>query len=478
MHIPDPDSHALQIFCQVLRHAFGQGGDQGAESFLRRHPHFGKNIVYLSFNGANCHLRVHQPCGPQDLFGHLAGPLHLPLARGGGNAEHLGDPGKELIKGQGPVVKGRGQAEAVFHQFRFSGQISTVHGPDLGDGHMAFIHNKQKVFGKIVDEGIGGLPGLSAVKITGIVLYAVTVADLQHHLHVVGHPLLDALGFQRLLVVQKHLLLPVHIRLYVPHGAFELFRPGGIMGGGEDGRMVADGQQFAGKGVDLGNPVDLIPEEADPVGAVFGAHGENIQNISPDPEGAPLKVHVVSLELNLHQPAHDLVALYLHARPQGDGELQVLRRISQCIDAGNGGNDDHIPPLVQGAGGGMPQPVDLFVDGGGLFYIGVGRGNVGFGLVVIVIRDEILHRTVRKKGPQLAAKLGGQGLVVGQHQRGLLHLLNDLGHGIGLAAAGNTQQHLELVTRQHAPRQLFYGLGLVSLRGEGGYYMKAHTQQL
>lgn len=37
---------------------------------------------------------------------------------------------------------------------------------------------------------------------------------------------------------------------------------------------------------------------------------------------------------------------------------------------------------------------------------------------------------------------------------------------------------LELVTRQHAPRQLFYGLGLVSLRGEGGYYMKAHTQQL
>ena len=34
VHIPDPDSHALQIFRQVLRHAFGQGGDQGTRALI------------------------------------------------------------------------------------------------------------------------------------------------------------------------------------------------------------------------------------------------------------------------------------------------------------------------------------------------------------------------------------------------------------------------------------------------------------
>ena len=61
---------------------------------------------------------------------------------------------------------------------------------------------------------------------------------------------------------------------------------------------------------------------------------------------------------------------------------------------------------------------------------------------VIIVGNEIFHRIVGKKFPELAAKLGGQGLVVGQHQGGPVQLFDHRGHGEGLTGAGNTQQRL------------------------------------
>jgi hypothetical protein len=45
----------------------------------------------------------------------------------------------------------------------------------------------------------------------------------------------------------------------------------------------------------------------------------------------------------------------------------------------------------------MAHAVDLLVDRGILLDIGVGARDIGFGLVVIVIADEIFDRVVRKK---------------------------------------------------------------------------------
>ena len=89
-------------------------------------------------------------------------------------------------------------------------------------------------------------------------------------------------------------------------------------------------------------------------------------------------------------------------------------------------------------------------------------GNVRLRLVVVVVGDEILHRILREKLPELLAELGRQGLVVGQHQGGPLDLFDDLGHGVGLAAAGDAQQHLLAQPRLQPRRQLLNGLGLVA----------------
>ena len=78
-------------------------------------------------------------------------------------------------------------------------------------------------------------------------------------------------------------------------------------------------------------------------------------------------------------------------------------------------------------------------------------GDIGLRLVVVVVGHEILHRVVGEEFLELGAQLGGQGLVVGQHQGGTLHLLDDLGHGEGLARAGDAQQGLLVQPRLRRP---------------------------
>ena len=89
-------------------------------------------------------------------------------------------------------------------------------------------------------------------------------------------------------------------------------------------------------------------------------------------------------------------------------------------------------------------------------------GDIRLRLVVVVVGHEILHGVVGEELPELLAQLGGQRLVVGQHQRGAVDLLDDLGHGVGLSGAGDALEHLLPQTVFQPLRQLFDGLRLVA----------------
>jgi hypothetical protein len=66
----------------------------------------------------------------------------------------------------------------------------------------------------------------------------------------------------------------------------------------------------------------------------------------------------------------------------------------------------------------VAHPVDLLVDRGVLLDVGVGARDVGLGLVVVVVGDEVLDRVVGEELAQLAVELRGQRLVRRQDQRG------------------------------------------------------------
>jgi hypothetical protein len=102
-------------------------------------------------------------------------------------------------------------------------------------------------------------------------------------------------------------------------------------------------------------------------------------------------------------------------------------------------------PLEQAPGGGEPEAVDLVVDRGLLLDVGVGLGNVGLGLVVVVVGDEVLDGVSREERLELLVELGGESLVVGEDDRGPVHLRDHGGHGERLPGAGHAEEHLVLV---------------------------------
>ncbi len=68
--------------------------------------------------------------------------------------------------------------------------------------------------------------------------------------------------------------------------------------------------------------------------------------------------------------------------------------------------------------------------------------DVGFGLVVIVVGDEVLHRVLGEEIPELGVVLRGEGFIVGDYQRGPLHPRHHIGDGEGFARAGRAEQNL------------------------------------
>ena len=120
----------------------------------------------------------------------------------------------------------------------------------------------------------------------------------------------------------------------------------------------------------------------------------------------------------------------------------------------------------------MAELVYLLVDVGILLYVGVSLRHVGLGLIVVVIGDEILHGVVGEEVPELRGKLGGEGLVVGDDEGRTLELLDDVGHGEGLAAAGDAHKSLGVKSLACAFHQAVDGLRLVSRRPEVGGYLE------
>ena len=90
--------------------------------------------------------------------------------------------------------------------------------------------------------------------------------------------------------------------------------------------------------------------------------------------------------------ARDLLALFEHQQHAVVGFGRT-----EAVDATDAGDDDAIAALEQRARGGEAQLVQLVVDGGFFFDVDVAGRNVGFGLVVIVIADEILDGVGRER---------------------------------------------------------------------------------
>ncbi len=101
----------------------------------------------------------------------------------------------------------------------------------------------------------------------------------------------------------------------------------------------------------------------------------------------------------------------------------------------------------------QPHLLDMLVDGRVFLDEQVARRHIGLGLVVIVVRDEILDGVLGKELPHFRVELRSQGFIGRQHQRGTSQPGDHIGHRVRFPRAGHAQQGLVHQSVPHAVDQ-------------------------
>ena len=199
--------------------------------------------------------------------------------------------------------------------------------------------------------------------------------------------------------------------------------------------------------------------------------GEDLDGVAAHAERAAHEIHVAALVLLGDEVGEQgaLVEPVADLHLEGHGGVGLDR--ADTVDAGDRGDDDDVVALEQRARGRVAHAVDLLVDRGFLLDEGVGARHIGFRLVVVVVGDEIFDRVVGEEVLELGIELRGQRLVRRQDERRALRLLDHLGHGEGLAGAGDAEQDLGAVVLADALDEVADGGRLVAGGLEIGHHL-------
>ena len=230
--------------------------------------------------------------------------------------------------------------------------------------------------------------------------------------------------------------------------------------------MVHVIDNVAGERMQNRERLDLVTEHLDADRELL-VHGDDLDRVAAHAERAASKGHVVTHVLHGDEAPQESVTVDDHTAFQLDHAGHVLFGGTEAVDARHGGDDDGVSPREQRVGRAVAQALDLVIDRRILLDKGVRLGNVGLGLVVVVVRHEVLDGVVRQQLPELSGELGGERLVRLEDQRGTLQLLDEPGCGGALARTGRAHEDDILFAVSDARSQLLDGLGLVARRRVG-----------
>ena len=331
---------------------------------------------------------------------------------------------------------------------------------------MGLVDEEDEVVGEVVDQRVGRASRGTAIEDARVVLDAGAEAELTHHLHVVAGALLEPVRLELLAVLLEVRDLVAHLALDLVDRALHRLLLDDVVARRPDRDVVDHVEDLPRQRVEVLDRLDLVAEELDPIGGLRVCR-EDLEDLAARPEGSAGQVLVVTAVLHPDQLAKDV----LPVDPVADLEelhlLAVEVRRADPVDAGDRGDDDHVVAGEERGGRRVAEPVDLVVDRGVLLDVEVLRRDVGLGLVVVVVADEVLDGVVREELPELVAELRRQRLVVRDHQRRSLHALDRRGHREGLAGAGCAQQRLDPFLRIESLGQAVDRLRLVGRRRVG-----------
>ena len=460
VEILDADLRLAQVGCQVLRQPFGEGCHEHALAGLDGAVDLADQVLDLALDRPDGDLGIEQPGRADELLGDDGRGVHFEGRRGRRHVEGLAGDALELLEALWPVVEGRGQAEAEVDQGLFPRAVAVVHAADLGDGRMTLVDHQQVILREEVEETERPVPRLPAAEVARVVLDAVAEAHLLEHLEIVVGAHADALGLEELAVLLELGHAFLQLGLDRADGRLELAAGGDVLVRRIEIELIEVTQDFARGRVKLVHRVDLLAEELHPQ-AKLGVRRHDVHDIAAHAEATALRLVVVPLVEVVHELLQQDIPAKRVMLAQRDSHLGEVLGRAQAVDAGHAGDHDHVAPRDERACGRDAEALDLLVDGRVLLDEGVARRDVGLGLVIIVVADEVLDGVVGEEILELRVELRRQRLVMGDDERRPVALRDHVGHGEGLPRARDPQQRLVPVPRLDRGHQLRDRLRLI-----------------
>ena len=156
-------------------------------------------------------------------------------------------------------------------------------------------------------------------------------------------------------------------------------------------------QHLAGERIEKAQRLDLLVEQFDPHRLALRLGRKDIDDIAANPVGALLQVDLVARVLHVGQTPQELALLQDVAARHVQHHAEVSLRIPKAVNRRHRRHDDGVGPLEQRLGRRQAHLLDVLVDRGILLDEGVGGRHVGLGLVVVVVRDEVLDGILRER---------------------------------------------------------------------------------
>ena len=295
----------------------------------------------------------------------------------------------------------------------------------------------------------------------GVVFDAGAVSCFPEHLKVIVGAGFQAGGFKQLFLLFQLGESFFKLLLNAFNSLQELFLRGDKVPGGINVHRVQFIEKLTGQGVDLNDTLNIVAEKLNAQSHLL-VGGLNFQGIAANTKLAAGEVNVVAGVLHIDQFVEELAAVKRLTTFEGTDKFIVFLRLTETIDTGHRGNNEHVAPLKKRAGSGVTELVNLLVDFGFFFNIEVVTGDISLGLVVVVIADEILDGVIGEELLELGVELGAEGLVVADNEGRSLDAGDNISHGEGLAAAGNSEQGLFFVVFLQTCYQFIHCLWLVA----------------
>ena len=331
---------------------------------------------------------------------------------------------------------------------------------------MALVDDHQRLRRQVVDQRRRRLAGLAAGEVPRVVLDALAEPHLVQHLEIEPRALLDPLRLDELPLALEELdpLAKLELdRLDRP----ERRRPRRDVVArrvhGEPGHPL---HRPAGERVEQHQAVDLVVEQRHPHRRLGMLGGEDVDHVAADAEGPAAEVELRALVLHRHQPRDHLALVRVLALAQVQDHAVVVDRITDAVDAGHRRHDHRILALEQRLRRREPHLLDVLVDARVLLDVEVARRDVGLGLVVVVVGDEVLDRVLGKELAELRVELRRERLVRREHERRPPDARDHVRHRVSLARTGHAEQRLGREPVPDALGELLDRLRLVAGRRE------------